>query len=345
MLKQWRYTLFLSLLVCGVGIAPASPARAQGDALSFDLTWEGSADLDLLVQEPDGTQIHYDAPSSASGGSLDATQGNNFCATNSDNPTETVSWEEAQTGEYWVNVSLFDACGAGEGQPFTLTITGAGGRVLEQLQGVVFLGEDNNRSLNFVYPGSAAFPASTPDEDAPVPFSGLGALFGEAALPPTALASPVPGAGPLDMGGETAVITVPRGPLHVQLTWANVPDFDLDLMAKELGTMIAYDEPISASGGELSSDFGNAFCAGQTLPDRDLYGEEIVWSDEPLGSTLEVYVALIGICGPSGFVLPGDETAEFTFAVYDAGGRALYGPVQKTTGEGGMWGLTLQFSE
>jgi hypothetical protein len=146
------------------------------------------------------------------------------------------------------------------------------------------------------------------------------------------------------MDGENEVPLL-RGPMRVQLTWSTVPNFDLDLMAKELGTMISYDQPTSASGAVLTDDYGNSLCANRTLPDRDLYGEEINWSAEPIGATVEVYVALIGICGPSGFVLPGNEAAHFTLTAYDAQGQVIYGPVQGKTDADGSWGVTFRFEE
>ncbi|WP_119071456.1 hypothetical protein [Aggregatilinea lenta] len=366
MSKRLRAVVVCTLAFVAVPF-PAPSAFAQNNSLTFDLEWNSSADLDLMVEEPDGTWIDYDDPSSASGGTLDASQGNNFCEDTSPTPREGVSWlNNAPTGTYWIDIAFFDACGATEAQSFTLTIT-SNGQVIEQIQSVVFAGEGNTRVFNFIYPDASIFSALAED-NAPEASGALGGILGGTADKPTATpasltgqlepqAGPKPSAtplntqptsdantGPIEMGSSDT-IDVPRGPLRVQLTWPSVPDFDLDLMAKELGTMISYDEPISASGGMLSEDFGNSFCASQPLPDHDMYGEEIAWSTDPLGSTLEVYVAFIGICGPSGFVLPGDEIAHFTLAVYDAQGQALYGPVEGATDIEGRWGVTLRFTE
>jgi len=82
----------------------------QTGDISFRLTWSGLPDLDLYVKEPSGEVIYWFHPQSATGGRLDASQGNQLCDTHSANPVETISWPPGAaphgTYEVWAGMGL-----------------------------------------------------------------------------------------------------------------------------------------------------------------------------------------------------------------------------------------------
>ncbi|MCZ7542817.1 MAG: pre-peptidase C-terminal domain-containing protein [Anaerolineae bacterium] len=72
----------VSLMRGGAGDTPPLPTlgtETGTGALRFVLSWSGAADLDLVVTDPAGNQIYWDAPTSPTGGALDSSQGNDFC--------------------------------------------------------------------------------------------------------------------------------------------------------------------------------------------------------------------------------------------------------------------------
>lgn len=84
--------------------APPQPQPGTGD-LAFRLTWSGCSDLDLYVQEPNGTLISFQNKSSPSGGQLDV-DSNAICASCAGSPVENIFWPtgRAPRGSYsfWV---------------------------------------------------------------------------------------------------------------------------------------------------------------------------------------------------------------------------------------------------
>ena len=116
----------------------------EGD-FQVTLEWESSADLDLHVIEPDGTELYYsNTGPSASGGELDV-DSNVGCA--ADGSVENVFYNQPPpSGEYVVEVTGYsvgadagatNACGGGD---FTLTIR-VEGREDEVHEGTVGDGE------------------------------------------------------------------------------------------------------------------------------------------------------------------------------------------------------------
>lgn len=86
------------------------------------LSFDQATDLDLLVLEPDGTQIDFDAPMSPSGGTLDL-DSNPQCVIDGTN-IENIFWPtgSAPEGEYIVVVGYYEAC-VEETVNYTVTIT------------------------------------------------------------------------------------------------------------------------------------------------------------------------------------------------------------------------------
>ncbi|HEU5074429.1 MAG TPA: hypothetical protein VFU02_09655 [Polyangiaceae bacterium] len=87
------------------------------------LAFDQNVDLDLLVMEPDGTEIYFDEPLSPSGGELDH-DSNALCNIDGDN-LENIFWptDAAPEGEYVVGVLYYGACDVEETVNYTVTIT------------------------------------------------------------------------------------------------------------------------------------------------------------------------------------------------------------------------------
>ncbi|HAX81424.1 MAG TPA: hypothetical protein DCY40_02510 [Actinobacteria bacterium] len=90
--------------------------------VAVTLDWEGPADIDLWVTDPNGETVRYDSDSS-SGGHLDD-DSNKDCEADAPPPPETISWEPgtAPLGSYSVTVDYWTECGAGAVE-FTVTVT------------------------------------------------------------------------------------------------------------------------------------------------------------------------------------------------------------------------------
>jgi hypothetical protein len=88
------------------------------------LRWDGPADMDIYVTDPNGEQLSFGSRSTSSGGQLDV-DANAACVEASGAPTENVFWPPgaAPLGTYIVGVSLYDLCGSGAPVAWTLTIT------------------------------------------------------------------------------------------------------------------------------------------------------------------------------------------------------------------------------
>ncbi|MCZ7542818.1 MAG: hypothetical protein M5R40_04440 [Anaerolineae bacterium] len=136
-----------------------SAVTGQG-ALRFVLSWSGAADLDLVVTDPAGNQIYWDAPTSPTGGALDSSQGNDFCEVAAAQPQEVIAWEaNAPTGDYTVMVQLSLACNTTGEVPLTITVEGDGGAVLDVLEGTV--SEGNPAEGTFTFAGAGAPPVAS----------------------------------------------------------------------------------------------------------------------------------------------------------------------------------------
>ncbi len=153
----------------GLPTLPTLDTGAEGAAaLRFVLAWGGPADLDLSIWEPGGALVYAAEPTTPDGGALDASRGNDYCATSDAQPREVVFWaESAPAGDYAMIVDLFDACGGEESAAFTLTVE-AGEQALATYEGVVPAGKELWRDF-YTYTG-------VPAEVEPVTSTGQGAL-------------------------------------------------------------------------------------------------------------------------------------------------------------------------
>ncbi len=105
-----------------LGVPTTVPTPQTGGGLQIILSWTAPADLDLQVQEPDGTLIYYNEPHSPTGGEFES-NGNDFCRNISANPSESVTWATAPpSGQYQISIHYFDGCGYTGPVEFTITI-------------------------------------------------------------------------------------------------------------------------------------------------------------------------------------------------------------------------------
>jgi hypothetical protein len=120
------------------------PVLGEGE-LQITLRWEGNADYDLHVIEPDGTEIDYtNRGPTESGGQLDV-DSNISCIDNGS--VENVYWEDGSMpdGHYTVKVVGFSVDGC-EGGEYELTVKVRGEEVLNETGTV---GEDEEDEYEF----------------------------------------------------------------------------------------------------------------------------------------------------------------------------------------------------
>ena len=121
------------------------PELGTGD-VQITLRWTSSADLDLHVVEPSGTEIAFDNPGpTATGGQLDV-DSNVGCEQEAS--VENVFWPEGDMplGDYRVVVHGYEVEGCGGGE-YTLTATVKGQPVLDESGAVL---QDENDEFTFV---------------------------------------------------------------------------------------------------------------------------------------------------------------------------------------------------
>jgi len=82
--------------------------RVKEGGQVVSLFFDAATDLDLHVDEPDGTEIYYGNPSSDAGGTLNL-DSNPDCSLDHVN-NEHIGWLEAPAGRYSVRLSYYQAC-------------------------------------------------------------------------------------------------------------------------------------------------------------------------------------------------------------------------------------------
>ncbi|MBL8133395.1 MAG: PPC domain-containing protein [Anaerolineae bacterium] len=122
-------------------------------ALSATLTWQGEADLNLLVRDPRGRIITWSSPSSPTGGRLQI-DSNADCQTPSDEPVEHIYWDRVTPGDYAVWAWHLNDCGRAVPVPYTLTIR-SGEQVIASETGVLSAGERFDVPVRLVEDGRA----------------------------------------------------------------------------------------------------------------------------------------------------------------------------------------------
>ena len=120
-LSQTAPTSFSFLFAGGSGDAVGSPTSlpvtltsvGTGD-IQITLTWDVDSDVDLHVLDPNGEEIYYGHPSSASGGQLNL-DSNAGCDLDHKR-AENITWPTgtAPKGNYLILIDYWDACGQGE---------------------------------------------------------------------------------------------------------------------------------------------------------------------------------------------------------------------------------------
>jgi hypothetical protein len=105
--------------------------------VQLTLTWDGLDDLDLHVFDPDGQEIYFGAPTSASGGQLDV-DSNAGCGNTTSTPVENVFWPEggSPSGQYQAEVHYFADCDATSQQSYEL-VARVDGEVVDEQRGTL----------------------------------------------------------------------------------------------------------------------------------------------------------------------------------------------------------------
>jgi hypothetical protein len=99
-------------------------AAGTGD-VQVTATWDAASDVDLHVQEPNGNEVFWQAPTSSTGGALDL-DSNPGCVIDNRN-AENIRWPagQAPSGTYTVRLHYFDDCGVGQTN-FVVTVNNSG---------------------------------------------------------------------------------------------------------------------------------------------------------------------------------------------------------------------------
>jgi len=100
--------------------------------IQITLAWQGGADIDLYVTDPQNTVISYQNPRANSGGHLDH-DGRGACRANdAGNTVENVYWESPQppSGTYQVALHYYGECNSNAGPTTTTISISVGGNVI-----------------------------------------------------------------------------------------------------------------------------------------------------------------------------------------------------------------------
>jgi len=118
-----------------------------GGDIQVTPTWQGTEDLDLHVEEPNGNEVYYSNPGpSATYGELDH-DANAACGSVDPAPAENIRWpaSTADAGTYWVRVVTYDTC----------SDTNLSWRLVARLRGQVVLdrtGSSDSGYIGISYP-------------------------------------------------------------------------------------------------------------------------------------------------------------------------------------------------
>ena len=128
------------------------PGDVTSDDIRISLSWDNNSDIDLHVTDPNGEEIFFANPVSASGGELDFDA---RCASFPDGSRggpEHVTWGpgEALVGEYIVEVNYWSEC-FNEGQTrFSMTIYVSGTKIFDTADAIINPADGKIFVTNFV---------------------------------------------------------------------------------------------------------------------------------------------------------------------------------------------------
>lgn len=173
---RFRRLAVAAPLLLALGCASRGPSPGVGD-IAFRLSWDGAADLDLYVVDPDGERIDFLHREGESGGRLDVdcnvtvpildrngdTVPGEFRKESCAEPLENVYWPKgrARTGVYRVQVLVADAEGVRPGDRYRLDVL-LGRRVERSFAGSVVELGSTPISVTVGYPPGTETPAESP---------------------------------------------------------------------------------------------------------------------------------------------------------------------------------------
>ena len=140
----------ISDLVNQLGVSlPGDQVLGTGD-VQVTLRWQGQADLDLHVIDPEGQEVWFASPQSASGGTLDV-DANGECE-GLPRPVENIFWPTrgAPRGMYQVKVVLFQLCESTAPTDYQVTIT-LDGEVIDVINAQITTEGETHPVANFEY--------------------------------------------------------------------------------------------------------------------------------------------------------------------------------------------------
>jgi hypothetical protein len=103
--------------------------KLETGRLTATLTWEGDADLNLFVRNPDGFTVSWSNPTEPNGGILQI-DSNAACQTPSDQPIEHIYWPSTEAGDYTIWVWYQTTCSNVLPVRFTLRLSVDGETIL-----------------------------------------------------------------------------------------------------------------------------------------------------------------------------------------------------------------------
>jgi hypothetical protein len=119
---------------------PAELPDLSEAGLVITLSWDGPADFDLEVREPDGDFVNYNSTESDSGGVFGG-DANSVCAGEQEEPSETIYWlDDPPSGDYRINVAFVFPCGSEGTVTYTITIM-QNGEEVDTIMGEMGVGE------------------------------------------------------------------------------------------------------------------------------------------------------------------------------------------------------------
>lgn len=132
-------SIFIAVFIVLVGLSLGALNEQPSD-FAIELSWQGAADLDLVVTTPSGYRISY-ANQTVGGGTLQADT-NGYCVHAVQQPVERVMFPAAGStpGEYFVTINYALPCGE-DGTPVRWHLTVRSGTGVTERSGEVILGQ------------------------------------------------------------------------------------------------------------------------------------------------------------------------------------------------------------
>jgi hypothetical protein len=130
---------------------PCTPSDLPSDDIRIALWWNNNADIDLHVTDPNGEEIYFGNPTSASGGELDLDARCDSFPEGSGGGPEHVTWGSglAIAGEYTVEVDYWAECFSEGDTQYSVIIYVGGTKIFETTDAVISPDDETAFVTNF----------------------------------------------------------------------------------------------------------------------------------------------------------------------------------------------------